>query len=656
MPTGVIASVNLKLQAPASQKQTVTVTAQAPPVLTPDPSTRVFAHNDILNANPGRPGAPLSITGLPIETASGGIKAPQYFAPGVAGDHGEPIGQYVQVGSFLYPNNLPANAHGNGYSDPNILIPSVLSGVETDAGAFNVREGDHSVDLAATYQLKPRLNPFAQITADDHDLDFVGGLSPGNQNQWLAVEIPVGNGFLKRLEHRHQYKLNGYREIRTGRHDLSIFGIAYYGFPRIPGLIPIDVPVPDDTIDTRQLDRTHTFLAVVSDTWRPAGSGQFLFGGFIRGYSLTLQSNFGDGLIQQRETRTVAGGEAAYVTKFGHGLSLLAGADLRRDAPRNLDLKHLNPEGLFQLVTSNNFTFNFAALFASVDGGIGRHIRFNAGARQEEIEVQNQDLLIPANSFNKLLSVSLPKASLTFLPPDGAPLPSLSLSAAEAFHTDDPRISTDSGMTGPPNLITTSRAYQAVLKKDVRSVQFRLALVRVANSEETANIDPDTGLEIYVGPSLNHALTASAERDFRFGSIEASFSRADARDRITGQPVPEAPRLIWDAVGHWDRLPLGLRLRSEFEYVGRKPLGDGFIGEPVREVRGAVFRSFNEGRVNLGVNFLAANGFTGQTLETLALPTDAAPFERIVGVPLKSYAAITFTYNFRVKPGNPFRR
>src|SRR5579885_3333909 len=70
-----------------------------------------------------RPGAPISIPGLPIETASGGIKAPQYFAPGVAGDHGEPIAQYFQIGNFLYPNNLPANAHGNGYSDPNILIP-----------------------------------------------------------------------------------------------------------------------------------------------------------------------------------------------------------------------------------------------------------------------------------------------------------------------------------------------------------------------------------------------------------------------------------------------------------------------------------------------------------------------------------------------------
>jgi hypothetical protein len=554
----------------------------------------------------------------------------------------------VQIGNFLDPNNLPADAHGNGYSDPNILIPSTLSAVQTDAGAFNVREGDHSVDLAATYQLRPRFSPLAQITGDYRDVDGVTGWSPRNPaiDEWVALEISLGNGYLERLEHRHQFKLNALRSHHSGRHDVSLYGIGYYGFSRIPGLIPIDVPVPDETVDDRQLDRTHTALAVASDTWHLSNSSQVLFGGFFRDYDLTLQSNFGDGLIQQRENRTVAGGEAAYLVKLGHGFNLMLGADLRRDAPRNLDLKHLDAQGLFELVTRNNFTFSFAEPFVSLDGSLGRHIRFDLGTRQEEISIRNQDLLTPANSFTKLISTPMPKATVTFLPPDGTPLPSLSLSGGEAFHTDDPRISTNSGLPGLPNLFTKSRAYTATLRKDVGNTTLRLVLVRVANSEETANIDPDTGLEEYVGPSLNHALTASAKHFFAGGSIEASFSRADARDRITGQPVPEAPRLIWDVVGHYDRLPLRLRARGEFEFVGRKPLGDGFTGVPLREVRGALQRTFDEGRTSVGLNFLLPSGYTGQTLETLALPTDAEPFERIVGVPTRPYVAMTFTYNF----------
>src|SRR5579884_154326 len=176
------ANVSLQFQKLSSTEQRVTVRASVPPVLAPDPSARTIEHDEALDANPGRPGAPISIPGLPIETASGGIKAPQYF----------------QIGNFLYPNNLPANAHGNGYSDPNILIPPVIEAVEVDGGSFNVREGDHSVDLAATYIPSLRLEPFAELTGDDRDLDMIAGLSPRDSsvNEWLAMEIAVGNGFL----------------------------------------------------------------------------------------------------------------------------------------------------------------------------------------------------------------------------------------------------------------------------------------------------------------------------------------------------------------------------------------------------------------------------------------------------------------------------
>ena len=123
----------------ALESVTVTADINQTDIVSPDPGEKVFVRQDLLDANPGRPGAPVSIPGYPIETASSGIKAPQYFAPGVAGDHGEPIAQYIAVGSYLAPNNLSANAHGNGYADPNIFIPDVIESVQVDGGAFNVR-------------------------------------------------------------------------------------------------------------------------------------------------------------------------------------------------------------------------------------------------------------------------------------------------------------------------------------------------------------------------------------------------------------------------------------------------------------------------------------------------------------------------------------
>jgi hypothetical protein len=82
------------------------------------------------------------------------------------------------------------------------------------------------------------------------------------------------------------------------------------------------------------------------------------------------------------------------------------------------------------------------------------------------------------------------------------------------------------------------------------------------------------------------------------------------REALRQAPVPEAPRLIWDAGASYYRLPLGLQARGEFEYVRAKPLGDGFVGVPVREVRGGVLRPFKANHMSFGVNFLIASGYT----------------------------------------------
>ena len=630
----------------AEQIQRLDVVATAPEVLAPDPGQKILVHDEVLEANPGRPGAPISIPGLPIETASGGIKAPQYFAPGVAGDHGEPIAQFYEVGDYLYPNNLPANAHGNGYADPNFLISRGIGTVQADGGAFNVREGNHAVNLAVAYGPRPRLEPFLQLTGDYQDGDVVTGLDSANPETrgWLALEGSFGNGYLGRLEHRQQYKLNGYRVFDLGQHQLTVFGIGYYGFSYVPGLSPIEVNVPDDTVDYRQQDRTHTSIGVVTDTWSLANNQKLIFSGFFRTYSLDLRSNFGDGLIKQSEFRTVAGGGPSYIYKIRPAITLLTGLDLRRDAPRNLDLDRADQNGVFQPITSNDLTLNFVTPYVSIDGPLSRYFHYDLGVRREEVNMDNLDKINPINSFNKTQGITLPKGTLTLLPPEQKFLPSVSFSFGEAFHTNDPRIGTGSAK---PTVIVPSRAYQLVIKKQIERTDFKVTLARVTNSQQLAKIDPDTGLQENVGPSKVPSIVVSARRYFSLGSFQVSWSRADARDRDTGQPTPEAPRLIWDGVGTADRLPFHLRARGEFEYVGAKPLGDGFTSVRVREIRGALLRSLGEGRMDLGVNFLLAAGYTGQTLETLALPTDPAPFERIVGVPLKSYLSVTWTYNFR---------
>ena len=623
--------IDIQMTELASRIETVTVTADVnqSDVLSPDPGEKVFVRQDLLDANPGRPGAPVSIPGYPIETASSGIKAPQYFAPGVAGDHGEPIAQYIAVGTYLVPNNLSANAHGNGYADPNIFIPEVLESVQIDGGAFNVREGNHSVDLAATYGLRSRLDPFITVTGDYRDLDVVAGLSPSPQS-WMAFSASYGNGFLDRQEHRQQYKFNGERMFQVGQHRLTLFGIGYYGFSYVPGLVPIlatnsaDANVTNygDTIDPRQKDQTHTALVALNDVWQLSGSQQLQLSGFFRTYNLSLFSDFGQGLIRQSEFRTVAGASANYLNKISEYLSLLGGFDYVREAPRRDDLDHygfFNPSnptyyGPFIPVNSNNITIGTVAPYIAVQGPLSRYFRYYLGWRRDEINFDNQDLLRSQNSFQQWVGVNSPKATISFLPSDSWYAPLISFSFGQAFFTEDPRIGMGT-TAGTP--VATARAYQLVASKTIHKTDVRLTLGHVTNSQQLAKIDPDTGLPFDEGPSRLRFMTFTVRRNFRSASLLATFSKADARDLNTGQPTPEAPRTIFDLLGTIQKLPFGLQARGEFEYVGTKPLGTGCLpvlinectGTPVKEFRGALVRPFLNGRLTAGVNFLIASGY-----------------------------------------------
>jgi hypothetical protein len=641
---------NLRFTSLASSNESVTVTAAVSDggVFEPDPAQRVMIRDETLDANPGRPGMPVSIPGMPVESPAGGVKPPQYFAPGVAGDHGEPIAMFFQVGGYLFPNNLPANAHGNGYADPNMIIPVAIESVQTDGAAFNVREGNNSVNSSITFGMRERIEPTIRLTGDYRDINLVAGWSPANPSNrtWMGAEISFGNGYLDRLEHRKQYKGNISKVFEFGKHELTVCGIGYYGTAFQPGLIPIDTPVPNDTIDARQHEETSNGAIIFNDVWHLTDHRQFQFSGFYRYYTLDVRPNFGDGLIRQSEHRNVNSEDILYTDRFSKAVSLLAGVDVRREAPRALNLDKADTSGAFTPNTSNNLTINFYSPFIGMDGTVFRVLHYNAGYRLDQVTIDNQDLLRSSLSFNRSARVSSPKATLTFLPPKSTSfLPMISLSYGQAFHVDDPRIGTTALQGG--TIVAKARAYQLVTSKTVAKTEFRLSLAHVTTAQQLARISSDTGLQQDEGPGIVESLTFTVRHNFSHGFLQGLFSQADARDQSTGLPTPEAPRQIWNILATVDKLPFHLVARGQYEEVGRKPLGDGFIAVPVREFHGAVIRPFQSKGFDIGVNAFIVSGYGGETLETLALPGEGAPFERITGFPLKSYVSASFTYYFR---------
>jgi hypothetical protein len=692
---------DLAIQLEPAVHETVMVTADLAggDVMSPDPAVKVFASEDLLDANPGRPGAPISIPGYPIETASSGIKAPQYFAPGVAGDHGEPIAQYAQVGTYLVPNNLSANAHGNGYADPNIFIANAIESVQVDGGSYNVREGNHALNLAAIYGLRSHLAPFFLMTGDARDLTATAGVSP-SKNSWAAMEGSYGNGFLDRLEHRKQFKLNGGHTIHAGDHTLTLFGIAYLGYGYVAGLRPISgfnavdaaagwVAYPD-TIDPRQKDQTHTALVALNDEWKLGANKEAELSGFFRTYNLSLYSDFGLGLIRQSEFRTVGGTSGVYVDKISNQLTLMAGTDYEREAPRRDDLDHYNffnpaapgDYGAFVKIDGNNVTISPVTPYVAAQGALGRHFNYYAGWRRDEIFIDNQDLMTPANSWSKLVGLNSPKATLTFVPKPSGLAPLVSVSFGKSFFTEDPREGT--AFDGPTAVdpVETARSYQLVASKTIHKTDIKLTLGHETQTAEYGKIDPDQGLQFNLGPGRIRFLAATVRQTLHNGSVQATFEQADARLANTSYSiVPEAPRLIGDLSGTYDKLPFHLEAKGEFEYVGRKVVGSGCseasylsgepnalntycTGVPNKEFRFAASRPFLDGRINVGVNTMLASGWTGQTTENFAMAgifapgavglggdglVPANPVSEAVGVRIPSYASVNLTYHFGVK-------
>src|SRR5229473_2101498 len=573
---GATQTENFHFSEVASQNQSVSVSANVADVglFAPDPAQRIMVRDETLDANPGRPGMPISIPGMPVESPAGGVKPPQYFAPGVAGDHGEPIAMFFQVGGYLFPNNLPANAHGNGYADPNVIIPIAIEKVQTDGAAFNVREGNNSVNSSIIFGLRDRLDPMIRLTGDYRDLNLVTGWSPRDpaNKSWVGLEVSYGNGFLERLEHRKQYKGNVSKVFDFGKHELTVYGIGYYGFAYQPGLIPIDTQVAGDTIDARQREETSNGAVIFNDIWHVTPRSQFQFSGFYRYYTLDVRPNFGDGLIRQSEHRNVNSEDVLYENNFNKSVSVIAGADLRREAPRALDLDHIDSFGALSPRTANNLTLNFYSPYVAADGTLMRFLHYNIGYRRDEVSLDNQDLYRPDLSFSRNAGINSPKGTISLLPPEKASfLPTLALSYGQSFFINDPRIGTTAIQGG--TVVSKARSYQLVASKVIAQTEFRVTLEHVTTAEQLARISNDTGLQENLGPGILKSLTVTARRNFKYGFVQGLFARADARDRLTGAPTPEAPRLIWDALASVDKLPFHLVARGEYENVGRKPLG-----------------------------------------------------------------------------------
>ncbi|KQQ40102.1 TonB-denpendent receptor [Duganella sp. Leaf126] len=89
------------------------------------------------------------VPGMIVTQHSGDGKANQYFLRGFNLDHGTDFATYVDA----MPVNLRTNAHGQGYSDLNFVIPELVQRIDYRKGPYFADEGDFSSAGAARLSL-----------------------------------------------------------------------------------------------------------------------------------------------------------------------------------------------------------------------------------------------------------------------------------------------------------------------------------------------------------------------------------------------------------------------------------------------------------------------------------------------------------------------
>ena len=539
-----------------------------------------------------------SVPGLVVTVHSGEGKAYQYLARGFNLDHGTDIANFIDD----IPINRPTNAHGQGYSDLNFLIPETLGGLEFTKGTYYPAIGDFgavaSVHLQVADEIPDQISASAGTLGDESV--FVGGSSrfAGNNRimagaEYSHVDGPFapGNDFKKYagiLRFSHGSAANGY--------DLT--AMYYKG----DGLFTTDQPLRAvreglisrfGTLDPTDGNRSERFS--LSGRYNTSGahwslkssayyvrSRQTLFNNFTH----FLEDPVNGDQEQQDETRDLAGGAIAltWQAKFGAIVSdTTVGVQGRYDG-LYVDRRHtvrrqvlgyceqLNTDGTVTpysigqpACAASQVKLHDIGLYGENSTRWTPWLRTNVGVREEVYGGTDRSLLpgtvFSTSPYSQDITLLQPKGSLVLGPWAKT---EIYISAGRGFHSDDIR-----GVSGTVPLEGIPRAAGAtplLVRADGEEIGLRTGLIPRTQIQLVAfNInlqselvyDQDQGEDQAGPPSVRDGIEFSAQyRPWQWLEVntDLSFSHArfDLADRAAlvndfgdvGTYIPNAPDFV----------------------------------------------------------------------------------------------------------------
>lgn len=395
-----------------------------------------------------------AVPGLIVTQHAGDGKANQYFARGFNLDHGTDFRTSVMG----MPVNLPTNAHGQGYSDLNFLIPELVSTIQYKKGTYYAEEGDFSAAGAAAFDyVREMERGLLSVEAGQNRFSrvLVANSSPLASGTLLyAIERAGQDGPWDTPE---DYKrVNGVLSysLRSGDDDVRLTAMGMHSSWNSTD------QVPQRALDSGLIGRYGALdPSDGGETSRYSASGEWTRQ-YADGYSkvtayliksrLDLFSNFtyllddpehGD-QFHQAESRQILGlnVERTWQHKLGPFASETAlGAQVRQD--------HLSPVGLYlsegrrrlSTVREDDVKERAASLYLSNSTTWAPWLRTVAGVRSDRYAF-DVDSDTAANSGKVDASIASPKFTAIFTPGKNA---EAYLNWGRGFHSNDAR-----GVTG----------------------------------------------------------------------------------------------------------------------------------------------------------------------------------------------------------------
>jgi hypothetical protein len=390
------------------------------------------------------------VPGLIITQHSGDGKANQYFLRGFNLDHGTDFATTVDG----MPVNLPSNAHGQGYSDLNFIIPELVQTITYEKGTYYAPNGDFSAAGAAQFHLVDTLDQgfvkmevgqddyFRLVTADtfrspDGAATTVGLEYGYYDGPWVNPEdADHVTGYLRRVwtsgDNAFALTLIGYHAAWNSTDQVPLRAIDEGLISRYGAIDP-----SDGGTSTR---------ANLDFNWVHSGpDGKTQLNLFAMYYRLGLYSDFTYFLVDpvhgdqfsQRDRRGIFGGSGSrdWVSQIaGMKVTTTVGFQERSDIIA-LGLLHTEDRGVINPVDLSSVHEYSGGLYAESKVQLTEWLRIQAGLRADGARFDVDDSN-PLNSGNRAAEILSPKLNIVFGPWDKT---ELYVDAGDGFHSNDAR-------------------------------------------------------------------------------------------------------------------------------------------------------------------------------------------------------------------------